>query len=37
MRNRIVHGYDATDFEIVWNTAIDSIPQLKEYCIKVLG
>ena len=32
MRHRIVHGYDTIDLEIVWNTAIESIPELKEYC-----
>ena len=25
MRNRIVHGYDTINLEIVWNTAIESI------------
>ena len=28
MRNRIVHGYDTINFEIVWRTAIESIPEL---------
>ena len=32
MRNRIVHGYDTINLEIVWNTATDSIPNLKNYC-----
>ena len=36
MRNRIVHGYDTIDLEIVWNTAKDSIHELKEYCILIL-
>ena len=36
MRNRIVHGYDSIDIEIVWNTALDSISELKEYCIFIL-
>lgn len=31
MRNRIVHGYDTINLEIVWNTAIESIPELKSY------
>ena len=31
MRNRIVHGYDTINLEIVWNTANESIPELKEY------
>lgn len=28
MRNRIAHGYYALDFEVVWDTAQDSIPEL---------
>ena len=36
MRNRIVHGYDTINLEIVWNTAIESIPELKEYCKEIL-
>ena len=37
MRNRIVHGYDTINLEIVWNTAIKSIPELKEYCKEILN
>ena len=37
MRNRIVHGYDTINLEIVWNTAIESIPELKEYCKEILN
>ena len=37
MRNRIVHGYDTINLEIVWNTANESIPKLKEYCKDVLN
>ena len=36
MRNRIVHGYDTINLEIVWNTAIESIPDLKKYCNEIL-
>ena len=36
MRNRIVHGYDTINLEIVWSTAIESIPELKLYCKKIL-
>lgn len=36
MRNRIVHGYDTINLEIVWNTATDSIPNLKNYCEEIL-
>ena len=37
MRNRIVHGYDTINMEIVWITAIESIPELKSYCKEILG
>ena len=36
MRNRIVHGYDTIDLEIVWNTENESIPELKSYCKEIL-
>ena len=36
MRNRIVHGYDTINLEIVWNTAIENIPELKKYCNEIL-
>lgn len=36
MRNRIVHGYDTINLEIVWNTANESIPELKVYCKQIL-
>ncbi|MGI6360285.1 MAG: DUF86 domain-containing protein [Acholeplasmatales bacterium] len=36
MRNRIVHGYDKINFNIVWETAIDSIPKLRKYCLEIL-
>jgi uncharacterized protein with HEPN domain len=28
MRNRIAHGYDEVDNELVWSTAIDKVPEL---------
>ena len=37
MRNRIVHGYDTINMEIVRSTAIESIPELKSYCKEILG
>lgn len=36
MRNRIVHGYDSINLEIVWSTAIESIPELQAYCKNIL-
>lgn len=37
MRNKIVHGYDTINLEIVWNTAIESISELKSYCEEILN
>jgi uncharacterized protein with HEPN domain len=28
MRNRLSHGYDAVDWEILWDTATNSVPAL---------
>ena len=28
MRNRMIHGYDDIDFDIIWNTTQESIPLL---------
>ncbi len=28
MRNRMIHGYDDIDMDIVWNTSQESIPDL---------
>ena len=36
MRQRIVHGYDTINLEIVWNTANESIYELIEYCKEIL-
>ena len=37
MRNRIVHGYDTIDLDIVWNTAMISIVELEEYCNEIVN
>jgi uncharacterized protein with HEPN domain len=29
MRDRIIHGYDMVDYEIVWNTVKDVIPRVR--------
>jgi uncharacterized protein with HEPN domain len=29
MRDRIIHGYDVVDYEIVWNTVKDVIPRVR--------
>ncbi len=28
MRNRLIHGYDSVDYEIVWRTATSDLPDL---------
>ncbi len=28
MRNRMIHGYDDIDMDIVWNTSQQSVPNL---------
>ena len=30
MRNVATHQYDHIDFEIMWNTLTESVPELKE-------
>ena len=32
MRNMFAHNYGSMDIERIWETAIDDIPILKEYC-----
>jgi uncharacterized protein with HEPN domain len=29
MRNRVIHGYDKTDNEIIWGTIVRHLPRLK--------
>ncbi len=28
IRNRLVHGYDAVDLDVLWDTIIDDLPRL---------
>jgi len=28
MRNRLIHGYDAVDLDIVWQTVTEELPSL---------
>ena len=36
MRNRFAHGYDGMDEDIIWVTATEYIPELKNYCEDIL-
>ncbi|MHB1681006.1 MAG: HepT-like ribonuclease domain-containing protein [bacterium] len=36
MRNRIIHGYEDIDYEIVWNTVKTDFPKLKSDVEKVI-
>jgi len=37
MRDRLVHGYFGVDLEILWETAKEDVPQLKNSCFKGFG
>ena len=36
MRDRIVHGYGTIDMNRVWETAINDVKPLREYCQEIL-
>lgn len=37
MRNIAAHNYGEIDIDILWETAIGDIPNLKEYCEKIIN
>lgn len=37
MRNRIIHGYDAVDFDILWAVIQDDLPRLVEQLRDAIG
>jgi len=37
MRNRLVHGYDAIDMDVLWDTVRVDLPQLIEELERILG
>ena len=37
MRNRLVHGYDVIDFDLLWDTIIDDLPPLIEALEKIVA
>ncbi len=37
LRNRLVHGYDAVDYDILWRILADDLPQLVTTLEKILA
>lgn len=37
LRNRLIHGYDDVDLDIVWEIVTDSLPPLVEQLTKILS
>jgi uncharacterized protein with HEPN domain len=37
MRNRIIHGYDSVDDELLWQTIQHNIPRLREHLEQILS
>lgn len=37
MRDRIIHGYDAIDYQIVWDAVKEEIPQVKPHLQQILA
>lgn len=37
MRNRLIHGYDSVDLDILWDTVEDDLPPLIEKLERILG
>jgi uncharacterized protein with HEPN domain len=36
MRDRIIHGYDLVDLQIVWDVVRQDIPQVRPYLERIL-
>jgi uncharacterized protein with HEPN domain len=37
MRNRVIHGYDAVNFDLLWDTVRDDLPPLVAVLRGTLG
>ncbi len=37
MRNRLVHGYDSVDLDVLWDTIEDDLPPLIAELERILG
>lgn len=36
MRNKFAHGYELMNEEVIWEVALEYIPELKAYCEEIL-
>jgi uncharacterized protein with HEPN domain len=36
IRDRFAHGYGKMDTEIIWQTAVEDIPKLQDFCERIL-
>lgn len=37
MRNRLIHGYEVVDEEIIWNTVTNDLPELRTGLLAILN
>jgi len=37
LRNRLIHGYDSVDFDLLWNVVTHDLPELVQALEKILG
>jgi len=37
LRNRLIHGYDSVDFDVLWYVVIHDLPELVHALEKILG
>ena len=37
MRNRLIHGYDRVDLDVLWDTITDDLPVLVAELDRILG
>ena len=36
MRDKVAHGYDTLEFDLVYATAKEDIPALQDYCLEIV-
>ena len=37
LRNRLIHGYDSVDFDLLWYVVIHDLPELVQNLEKIMG